>query len=131
MTTTLRQSIVRIEECEEPEIQYLATKELFDEIHVWLAKRGGVEKIDHIHQWLAKRAGIDKRSLIDSATYYDTHNYRLLREGIEYRVKNKGEVQRHDMKLPRNAQERQVLPDENDILWRNELNSKPAAASPA
>ncbi len=106
---------IKIEECEEPEIQYLATPELFEEIHQWLEARGGHKK----------------KSESDSATYYDTRNYRLLREGIEYRVKNKGAFLRHDMKLPLNTTERQVLPDSNDILWRNELKFKTGNAKPS
>lgn len=106
--------VIKIEECEEPEIQYLATPELFVEIHEWLAKRGGIKK----------------KAEADSATYYDTRNYRLLREGIEYRVKEKGGYQRHDMKLPQDPAMREVVPDSNDIVHRHELKFKTEAGKP-
>lgn len=103
-----QQQVTKIEVVEEPEIQYAASRELFDEIQEWLEQRGGRVK----------------KSERDSALYYDTPNLRLLREGIEYRIKEKGTLYRHDMKTPLDTNERAVLPDSNNILWRNELKFK-------
>ncbi len=102
----MRKKPLKIEVCEEPEIQYAATPELFAEIRDWLDARGGKER----------------KSAIDSSVYYDTENLRLLREGIEYRVKEKGKKLRHDLKTPLDpATTRAAVPDENAILWRNEF----------
>lgn len=101
-------AVTKIEVVEEPEIQYAATPDLFEEIKGWLSERGGIEK----------------KSERDSAVYYDTTNYRLLREGIEYRIKEKGDLFRHDMKTPHDTHMREVIPDANDILWRNEIKFK-------
>jgi inorganic triphosphatase YgiF len=108
-----------IEACEEPEIQYAASPELFREIHQWLKGRG-----QNVHKTSAEPEE-------DMATYYDTKNYRLLREGIEYRIKDKGKTLRHDMKLPLDTRNREVLPDQNDILWRNELKFKTREIKPS
>lgn len=116
---SLPKPVTKIEESPEPEIQYAATAELFAEIHEWLEARGG-------NQQKTAREPED-----DVATYYDTHNYRLLREGIEYRIKNKGHMMRHDMKLPIDPSNREVLPDENDILWRTELKFKTKEVKPS
>jgi inorganic triphosphatase YgiF len=105
---------VKIEVCEEPEIQYAASPELFDEIRAWLKARGGVVR----------------KSEKDTAVYYDTKNNRLMREGIEYRVKEKDGCLRHDMKTPLNTASREVVPDSNDILWRNELKFRTPKAKP-
>lgn len=107
--------VTKVEVVEEPEIQYMATADLFVEIQQWLKDRGGVEK----------------KSERDSAVYYDTKNYRLLREGIEYRIKEKGNQFRHDMKTPRDTHNREVVPDVNDILWRNEIKFKTKAEKPS
>jgi inorganic triphosphatase YgiF len=109
----------KIEACEEPEIQYAATPELFKEIHAWLESRGR-----NVHK-------TSPEPEVDVATYYDTKNYRLLREGIEYRIKDKGNTLRHDMKLPFDTRNREVLPDQNDILWRNELKFKTKESKPS
>ena len=108
-------AITKIEIVEEPEIQYAATAELFEEINTWLMARGGVEK----------------KSERDSAIYYDTENFRLLREGIEYRIKEKGDQYRHDMKTPRDTHTREVVPDDNGILWRNEIKFKTKTKKPS
>lgn len=107
----------KIEQCEEPEIQYAASPELFDEIRAWLASRGATAK---------KADGPEQ----ESAVYYDTKNYRLLREGGECRSKDKGDCFRHDMKLPLDTRQRETVPDANDILWRNELKVKSSEAKP-
>lgn len=109
----------KIEACEEPEIQYAATPALFKEIHAWLESRG-----QNVHKTAAEPEE-------DVAAYYDTKNYRLLREGIEYRIKDKGKTLRHDMKLPLDTRNREVLPDQNDILWRNELKFKTREIKPS
>lgn len=106
--------VTKIEVVDEPEIQYLATPELFTEIRSWLAGRGA----------------IPKKSERDSALYYDTDNFRLLREGIEYRIKEKGGQFRHDMKTPMDTTQREVRPDENDILHRKEMKFKTPAETP-
>lgn len=115
----LPRPVTKIEESPEPEIQYAASAELFKEIHQWLENRGHNKK----------KTSADPEE--DVATYYDTKNYRLLREGIEYRIKNKGATLRHDMKLPLNPVNREVLPDENDILWRKELKFKTDISKPS
>lgn len=116
---SLNRPVTKIEESPEPEIQYAASAELFEEIHAWLESRGRNEK------------KTERQPEDDVATYYDTKNYRLLREGIEYRIKNKGSLLRHDMKLPLDPNNREVLPDSNDILWRNELKFKTAEGKPS
>lgn len=107
--------VTKIEVVDEPEIQYEATSELFTEIRMWLAERGGAPK----------------KSERDSALYYDTNNFRLLREGIEYRIKEKGGQFRHDMKTPFDTTQREVRPDANDILHRKELKFKTPAQAPS
>lgn len=107
--------VTKIEVVEEPEIQYAASPELFEEIRAWLMNRGGVPK----------------KSSQDHAVYYDTPNMRLLREGIEYRIKQKGNQFRHDMKTPCDTKTREVIPDANDILWRNEIKFKTPATKPS
>lgn len=111
--------VTKIEQSPEPEIQYLASAALFEEIHAWLEARG------------KNKQKTEREPEEDVATYYDTKNYRLLREGIEYRIKDKGHTLRHDMKLPHNSNSREVLPDENDILWRNELKFKTKEGKPS
>ena len=106
--------VTKIDICTEPEIQYLANADLFADVQQWLMERGGIEK----------------KSERDSAVYYDTKNFRLLREGIEYRVKEKGKQFRHDMKTPCDTHVREVVPDANDILWRKELKFKTDAEKP-
>lgn len=113
--TAKAKPVTKIEVCTEPEIQYLANAELFEEIQKWLMDRGGVEK----------------KSERDSAVYYDTKNFRLLREGIEYRIKEKGNQFRHDMKTPCDTHAREVVPDANDILWRKELKFRTDTAKPS
>lgn len=113
-------SRVQIEENPEPEIQYAATPELFQEIHDWLSRRG-----QNIHK-------TSETPSQEVATYYDTRNYRLLREGVEYRVKHKGKNFRHDMKTPNDPKHsREVLPDRNNILWRRELKFKTDKEKPS
>ena len=112
--TAKSKPVTKIEVVEEPEIQYSATPELFAEIREWLMVRGGVAK----------------KSAQDHAVYYDTPNMRLLREGIEYRIKQRGSQYRHDMKTPQDTNCREVVPDENDILWRQELKFKSNATRP-
>lgn len=107
--------VTKIEIVDEPEIQYAATSELFDEIRIWLAERGAVPK----------------KSERDSALYFDTNNFRLLREGIEYRIKEKGGQFRHDMKTPADTNQREVRPDENNILHRKEMKFKTPAEAPS
>lgn len=109
----------KIEACEEPEIQYAASPELFREIQEWLESRGS-----NIYK-------TEEEPEEEIARYYDTKNYRLLREGIEYRIKDKGKTLRHDMKLPLDTHNREVLPDQNDILWRNELKFKTREGKPS
>lgn len=116
---TLIRPVTRIEETPEPEIQYTASAELFSEIHGWLEKRG------------KNTVKTERNPENDVATYYDTVNYRLLREGIEYRTKNKGARMRHDMKLPQDSSNREVLPDANGILWRTELKFKTKEQQPS
>ncbi len=99
---------IKIDINEEPEIQYVATPKLFAEIEKWLEKRGGVLK----------------REQEDDAVYFDTKNYRLLREGIEYRIKPKGDSFKHDLKTPLDTHNREVAPDADEIVWRNELRFK-------
>lgn len=111
--------VTKIDESPEPEIQYAASAELFEEIHAWLEARGHNKK-------KTVREPED-----DVATYYDTLNYRLMREGIEYRIKNKGATLRHDMKVPLDTTNREVLPDSNDILWRKELKFKTDLTKPS
>lgn len=115
MTKDLRRKNTKIEVVDEPEIQYAASAKLFEEIQSWLSARGGV----------------DKKSERDSAIYYDTTNFRLLREGIEYRVKEKGSGFRHDMKTPLDTHDRAVVPDANDILWRKEMKFKTSTNKPS
>lgn len=115
MTKALRRKNTKIDVVDEPEIQYAANAQLFKEIEAWLSVRGG----------------IDKKSERDSAIYYDTTNFRLLREGIEYRVKEKGDKFRHDMKTPLDTHDRAVLPDSNDILWRKEMKFRTSTNKPS
>lgn len=105
-----------IEHHEEPEIQYMASPELMDEIREWLLARGG------------QRTKIKPKT--DHATYYDTKNFRLLREGIEYRIKEKGKLFRHDMKTPCDTHAREVVPDDNNILRRTEIKFETSKQKP-
>lgn len=115
MTKLTKRKNTKIDVVDEPEIQYAANAKLFREIQAWLSERGGV----------------DKKSERDSAVYYDTTNFRLLREGIEYRVKEKGDKFRHDMKTPMDTHNRAVVPDSNDILWRKEMKFKTSKNAPS
>ena len=115
MTRVHKKPVTKVEVVPEPEIQYVATPELFAEIEQWLMDRGGLEK-------KAER---------DSAIYYDTKNFRLLREGIEYRIKEKGKLFRHDMKTPHDTHMREVVPDANGILHRNEMKFKTRRVKPS
>lgn len=110
-----KKPLTKIEVVNEPEIQYAASPELFAEIKDWLMERGGMEK----------------KTERDSALYYDTNNFRLLREGIEYRIKEKGDQFRHDMKTPYDTNCREVVPDANGILHRKEIKFKTAAEQPS
>ena len=114
MAKAAKQKITKVDVVDEPEIQYAATPELMDEIKLWLEERGGDKK-------KAER---------DSAVYYDTRNFRLLREGIEYRIKEKGDGYRHDMKTPADTHNREVVPDENNIVRRKEIKFKTDAEKP-
>jgi len=109
---------LKIDVIEEPEIQYEATPALFDEIENWLKERGGFHR----------------KTQEDQSDYFDTRNFRLLREGIEYRIKAKKNDNKirydHDMKTPRTTKLREVQPDENHILWRNEIKIKGAEKVP-
>ena len=115
MARPAKKPVTKIEVVDEPEIQYEASAELFAEIRTWLAERGGVPK----------------KTERDSALYFDTENFRLLREGIEYRIKEKGGQFRHDMKTPMDTTQREVRPDGNDILHRKEMKFKTAAEAPS
>lgn len=93
---------------EEPEIQYTANENLFEQMEDWVK---------------AKNAKLRKKSE-DDAVYYDTKNNRLIREGIECRMKPKGSEWRVDLKVPLDTSERDAVPDENGILWRSELKCR-------
>jgi len=114
----MTKSRIKIDVIDEPELQYAATPELFEEIRAWLLKRGGIHR----------------KTQSDVSSYYDTTNFRLLREGGEYRVKEKVKDNRtrfdHDMKIPCDPHQRAVVPDENDILWRKEIKMKEGPKKP-
>jgi hypothetical protein len=105
-----------IEIHEEPEIQLDAgTPELMEEVKAWLTARGGVHK----------------KTEKDHVTYWDTRNFRLSREAIEYRVKGDGPVYRHDMKTPRDTRTAAPMRDAHDVLWRTEHKYKTRMKTPA
>jgi len=104
----------KVEVCEEPEIQFLILNpDLTKEIEVWLRDRGGQPKKN-------KRGEIVDPK-IDSCIYLDSEDLDLLNEGCEYRIKEKGKKFRHDLKTPHNTEDRMVVRDENDIVWRLEF----------
>ena len=115
MAKKLPIKMTRIETCEEPEIQYHASEALFTDLRAWLVDQGAVHK---------------KRET-DMAVYCDTRNFRLAREGIEYRIKERGDKWRHDMKTPVDTHCREVVPDEHGILHRNELKFKSGVITPS
>jgi hypothetical protein len=115
-----QQSIV-IEAKEEPEIQYaVPSAAMMGEIRQWL----------HDRRQLAGQETAKDECEMDCAVYYDTRNMRLLREGMEYRVKQKGDSFRHDIKAPLNGA-RSVAPDRNGIIVRQETKFKTDDARPS
>jgi hypothetical protein len=82
-------------------------------------------------EWVKARGGLHKKTAEDHVTYWDTHNFRLSREAIEYRVKGNGPYYRHDMKTPMDTRNRSVTRDEHDVLWRKEHKYKTRARTPA
>lgn len=115
MAKKLPIQMTRVETCPEPEIQYQANEGLFTEVRAWLLGRWAVHK----------------KSETDMAVYCDTKKFRLLEEGIEYRIKEKGNKWRHDMKTPADTHDRAVVPDENGILHRNELKFRSGVIEPS
>lgn len=116
MGTKKQKPLTKIEVCEEPEIQFLIPN---------------AELGESIKEWLIDRGALDKKAVRDSAVYWDTEKFDLLAEGLEYRIKEKGDQFRHDMKAPLDTHGREVIPDEHDILWRNEFKFKTKNAKPS
>lgn len=115
MVKNLPMKMTRVETCPEPEIQYEANEQIFADVRVWLQERGTAHK----------------KSETDMAVYCDTRNLRLAREGIEYRIKEKGDKWRHDMKTPADTHDRAVVPDQHGILHRNELKFRSGIIKPS
>lgn len=99
----------------EPEIQFRSNEALSQDIENWLKDRGLTFK---------ERPARD-------VTYYDTPKFRLLREGLECRSKNRKGPPRHDMKVPRDLENTHAMkPDENGILWRLEIEASDVGPVP-
>jgi inorganic triphosphatase YgiF len=109
-------STARVKTTIEPEIQYRVPRELLPQIEAWLMERGGQAKV-----------------VEDFTTYYDTKNYRLFREGIEYRGREQEDHSyRYDMKTPVDTKkDRIVVPDKDGILRRREMKFRTDSAQPS
>lgn len=105
----------RIEQVPEPEIQFLIpSQDVEAKIEAWLIERGALEK----------------KQVRDSAIYFDTDDFAFLNDGVEYRIKEKGNHFNHDMKTPSDTNFREVVPDANGILHRIELKVKSETSLP-
>ena len=93
---------------EEPEIQY----------------RTNADGLKSIRDWLLNRGGYESKSVNEHNYYYDTRNNRLLREGVECRVKPKTRHYSHELKTPFNTHSQDVVPDPDGVLWRLEIKGK-------
>ena len=83
-----------------------------------------LENLADIKSWLIEAGGyVTKENRVEDSPYFDTKNNRLIREGIECRLKRKKGIWRTDLKTSVKTTDRVVLPDEYGVVWRNELCS--------
>jgi inorganic triphosphatase YgiF len=90
----------------EPEIQYDAVSK---------------EGLDRLERWILSKGGKQKKVVHEDSPYFDTKNNRLIREGMECRLKQKGGVYRTDLKTPLDTRKRSVEPDHMGVIWRYEI----------
>jgi hypothetical protein len=99
----------------EPEIQYKAPVKLLSRIESLLTMSGGVQT--------SQRMG-------ERTYYWDTRNFKLFREGMECRGRQKGSGYRFDLKVAADTSQATAFPDENGVLWRYELKAPSTNPNP-
>lgn len=79
------------------------------------------QTLEKAKSWVLKKGGKKTKTVTEDSPYFDTKNNRLIREGMECRLKEKDGIYRTDLKTPVDTNERSVEPDHMGIIWRNEI----------
>lgn len=83
----------------------------------------GVDKktLERAKSWVVQKGAKLTKTVKEDSPYFDTKNNRLIREGMECRLKEKDGIYRTDLKTPTDTNERSVQPDHMGIIWRIEI----------
>lgn len=79
------------------------------------------KKLKEVEKWILSKGGKETKTVVEDSPYFDTENNRLIREGMECRLKQKGGIYRTDLKTPIDTGMRSVEPDHMGVIWRNEI----------
>lgn len=79
------------------------------------------ERLQEVENWILAQGGKATKTAKEDSPYFDTRNNRLIREGMECRLKIKDGVHRTDLKTPLNTEDRVVVPDHMGVIWRHEI----------
>lgn len=79
------------------------------------------KKLKEVEKWILSKGGKETKTVVEDSPYFDTENNRLIREGMECRLKKKGGIYRTDLKTPIDTGNRSVEPDHMGVIWRNEI----------
>lgn len=79
------------------------------------------KKLKAVEKWILSKGGKETKTVVEDSPYFDTENNRLIREGMECRLKKKGGIYRTDLKTPMDTGNRSVEPDHMGVIWRNEI----------